>query len=73
MEPEDKLAELYRISAKQDAKHEANMAKITGSTSTTIDETDADRLLILGRIAERMPDLDLSLHEVDWRRFDDDE
>lgn len=71
MEPEDKLAELHRITAEQNAKHKANLTKITSDTSTTIDETDTDRLLILDRIAEQMPDLDLRLHEAEWRRFDD--
>lgn len=72
MEPEDKLAELNRITAEQDAKHEANMAKITGGdTSTKIDETDADRLLLLDRIADRVPGLDLDRHRIEWLTLED--
>jgi hypothetical protein len=28
--------------------------------------TDADRLKLLDRIAERMPDLDLKRHSIEW-------
>jgi hypothetical protein len=38
---------------------------------TTLDETDDDRLLPLDRLAERMPDLDLDQHEIEWTKLDD--
>jgi len=38
---------------------------------TTTDGTDADRLLLLDRLAKRMPDLDLGLHEIGWTKLED--
>jgi hypothetical protein len=38
---------------------------------SALDETDADRLLLLDRIAERVPELDLSKQRVEWRTLDD--
>lgn len=37
-----------------------------------LDPRDADRLLLLDRIAERMPDLDLDQHEVAWHELPED-
>jgi hypothetical protein len=37
----------------------------------TMDETDADRLELLDRIAKRIPDLDLDAQSVEWRTLDD--
>ncbi len=70
--------------AKQ-AKREATIAELTGGLSipdyieektkmsdeTTLDETDADRLRLLDRLAERLPGLDLDQHEIDWTKLDD--
>lgn len=72
--------------AKQ-AEHDAKIAKITGGRSIAayveemtmsedtseagLDETDDDRLLLLDRIADRMPDLNLDEHEVAWHRLPD--
>jgi hypothetical protein len=67
------------------AEHEAKVAKITGgrtiadyieemmrsSETNGLDETDADRLELLDRVATRMPELDLSRHEVEWMRLPD--
>jgi hypothetical protein len=36
-----------------------------------ISETDDDRLLLLDRIAGRLPDLDLDGHEVAWHQLPD--
>jgi hypothetical protein len=38
---------------------------------TTTNDRDADRLELLDRIAERLPDLDLDQHEVEWDEFPD--
>lgn len=85
-DPKAKLAELERISAEQDARHEAKqaeheatIAKITGGRSVTAyieetkmdttpktTETDEDRLRLLDRIAERLPEVNLDDHEVAW-------
>jgi hypothetical protein len=37
----------------------------------TLDETDADRLLLLDRIDERILDLDLGQHEIEWTKLPD--
>ena len=37
----------------------------------TMDERDADRLELLDRLAERIPELDLSKYEVDWIEMPD--
>jgi hypothetical protein len=34
-------------------------------------DQDADRLALLDRIAERVPELDLDQNEVEWRTLDD--
>jgi hypothetical protein len=36
-----------------------------------MNETDADRLELLDRIAKRIPDLDLDAQSVEWRTLDD--
>ena len=36
-----------------------------------MNETDADRLELLDRIAERIPDLDLDQQQVEWTTLDD--
>jgi hypothetical protein len=36
-----------------------------------MDETDADRLKLLDRIAERVPELDLDREAVEWTTLDD--
>lgn len=36
-----------------------------------MNETDADRLELLDRIAARIPDLDLDQQKVDWMTLDD--
>ena len=36
------------------------------------DETDFDRLELLDRIAERVPELDLDQHEIEWTEMRDD-
>jgi hypothetical protein len=36
-----------------------------------LNPTDADRLLLLDRIAERLPDLDLDQQEVEWMELPD--
>jgi hypothetical protein len=36
-----------------------------------VDRSDADRLKLLDRIAERVPDLDLAGHEVEWHELPD--
>jgi hypothetical protein len=36
-----------------------------------MNETDADRLKLLDRIAKRIPDLDLDAQAVEWRTLDD--
>jgi hypothetical protein len=36
-----------------------------------MDESDDDRLALLDRIAERVPELDLDQHEVGWARLPD--
>ncbi len=36
-----------------------------------ISETDADRLLLLDRISERLPEIDLDEHEVAWHQLPD--
>jgi hypothetical protein len=38
---------------------------------TEFNETDADRLELLDRIADRVPDLDLDQQSVEWRTLDD--
>jgi hypothetical protein len=38
---------------------------------TTGNETDADRLELLDRLADRVPELDLDKHEVEWTTLDD--
>lgn len=37
-----------------------------------MDNRDADRLALLDRIAERVPELDLSQHAVEWSTLPDD-
>jgi hypothetical protein len=36
-----------------------------------MDDRDADRLLLLDRIAERVPELDLDQQQVEWITLDD--
>jgi hypothetical protein len=36
-----------------------------------MDETDAERLELLDRVAARIPDLDLDQQEVEWTTLDD--
>jgi hypothetical protein len=36
-----------------------------------MDERDADRLKLLDRINERVPELDLDQNEIEWRTLDD--
>jgi hypothetical protein len=36
-----------------------------------MDERDADRLALLDRLADRVPELDLDQHEVEWMTLDD--
>ena len=38
-----------------------------------MDERDADRLLLLDRLAERVPGLDLDRHETEWTTLPDDD
>jgi hypothetical protein len=38
---------------------------------TATDESDADRLELLDRIAERVPELDLAQRSVEWTTLDD--
>lgn len=51
--------------------HEARIAEITGDTEATLNETDTDRLLLLNRLEERMPGLDVGQHEVEWTKVPD--
>lgn len=37
-----------------------------------MNDRDAERLELLDRIAERLPDLDLDRHPVDWTKMPDD-
>ena len=73
----DKMAELESMIEEQDAEHEAKMAeheatirKLLDAQVVEVNETDADldadRLLVLDQIAERMPELDLDQQDVDW-------
>ena len=39
---------------------------------TDMDKRDAERLELLDRIAERLPELDLGQHQVDWTEMPDD-
>jgi hypothetical protein len=34
-------------------------------------DPDADRLELLDRLAERLPELDLDQHEIEWRTLED--
>lgn len=77
MTPERKLDELEATIRTQDADHEAKqsdyearIAELTGA-EPILDETDADRLLLLNRLEERMPDLDLGQREISWSKLDD--
>ena len=36
-----------------------------------LDRTDADRLAVLDRLRDRVPELDLDQHEVEWTTLDD--
>ncbi len=36
-----------------------------------MDRSDADRLELLDRLADRLPELDLAQNEVEWTRLDD--
>jgi hypothetical protein len=36
-----------------------------------MDERDSDRLALLDRLAERVPELDLKRHEIEWTTLDD--
>jgi hypothetical protein len=36
-----------------------------------VDRSDADRLTLLDRIANRVPELDLDQNQVEWRALDD--
>jgi hypothetical protein len=36
-----------------------------------VDDADADRLELLDRIAERVPELDLNRHEIEWSTLPD--
>ncbi len=36
-----------------------------------MNRSDADRLALLDRIADRVPELDLDQHEVEWTTLDD--
>jgi hypothetical protein len=36
-----------------------------------VDRSDADRLKLLDRIADRVPELDLEQNEVEWTTLDD--
>jgi hypothetical protein len=36
-----------------------------------VNRSDADRLALLDRIADRVPELDLDQHEVEWTTLDD--
>jgi hypothetical protein len=40
-------------------------------TRDELDHADADRLLLLDRIADRVPEIDLSQHSVAWTTLDD--
>jgi hypothetical protein len=37
----------------------------------TMDERDTDRLVLLDRIADRIPEVDLEQHSVEWTTLDD--
>jgi hypothetical protein len=41
-------------------------------TDRKLDPTDADRLELLDRIAERVPELDLDQHSIEWGEMPDD-
>jgi len=47
----------------------ADLTRTEGGPMT--DPTDADRLKLLDRIAERVPELDLAQHSVDWMTLAD--
>jgi hypothetical protein len=38
---------------------------------TTMDDRDDDRLELLDRIADRVPELDLAQHEIEWTTLPD--
>ena len=40
-------------------------------TNPDLDPADADRLLLLDRLADRVPDLDLDAQRVEWTTLDD--
>jgi hypothetical protein len=40
-------------------------------TETNLSTTDNDRLTLLDRLADRMPDLDLDRHETEWLSLED--
>ena len=40
-------------------------------TDSNLEPADADRLLLLDRLAERVPDLDLADQRVEWRTLPD--
>jgi hypothetical protein len=42
-----------------------------GSTMSAMNERDADRLELLDRIADRVPELDLEQQSVEWTTLDD--
>jgi hypothetical protein len=78
LDKQRKLADLDELIRKQDADHEARLAEITAGTKekttmpdSILDETDADRLLLLDRLAERMPDLDLAEQVIEWTTLPD--
>ncbi len=75
---DDKLAELQRICDEQDersrqadARHAKAIAAIEDKPAT-LDEVDGgDRMELLDRLADRMPDLDLDQHEIEWKTLPD--
>jgi hypothetical protein len=44
---------------------------MTNDDTPKTNETDADRLLLLDRIADRLPEINLDEHEVAWHQLPD--
>jgi hypothetical protein len=53
------------------AEFTADTTKKTTMSDPTLDETDADRLLLLDRPAHRFPELDLDQQRIEWTTLDD--